>query len=101
MPADLRAKRAQKPWQDMEQNQRDDEGDFERRGGDQPNPCAGRRQTAQSSPRGCHKRSRMAADGKQDMARHAATGMAEVLASRINRRMAALLNWKLGNAEAW
>ena len=85
----------------MEQNQRDNEGDFERRGGDQPKPCAGRRQTAQSCQRGCHKRCRVAADGEPCMARHAATGMATALAFRISRRMAALLNWKLSRAEAW
>jgi hypothetical protein len=38
MPADLRAKRAQKPWQDMEQHQRGDDRSLDGCGGDQPKP---------------------------------------------------------------
>ena len=48
MPGDLVAKRHQKPWQTIEQNQCEQREGFDRIGSNQPNPRAGRRQTAQS-----------------------------------------------------
>ena len=57
MAKDLRAKRDQKAWQAIEQNHTEGRGRFERAGLNQPKPRVGRRQTAQSVPRGCQHRS--------------------------------------------
>ncbi|MCX7379847.1 MAG: hypothetical protein NT133_00130, partial [Alphaproteobacteria bacterium] len=97
MPADLRAKRAQKPWQDMEQNQRGDDRGLDGTGGDQPKPCAGCRQTAQSCQRGCHNRSRSAAVTGLDIVLrpHAACLPASPWAAWTSARIACLLNWKV------
>ena len=102
MPADLRAKRDQKPWQDMEQNQRGEECGLDRGGGDQPKPSAGRRQTAQSTQRGCHIRCRSAAVTGFDivLCRHAARLPTSAWASWTSALIACLLNWKVISAEA-
>ena len=95
-----RAKRVQKSWQDIEQNQTDGRGRFDRTGSNQPKPLLGCRQTAQSVPSGCQSRRRSSAViGVMEAMGHAAlrSGLA---ALSISWRMARLLKLKVINAEA-
>ena len=96
----LRANRVQYDWQDIEQNQTDGRGRFDRCGSNQPKPWLGCRQTAQSVPRGCHSRRRSSAVMMvMEVMGHAAlrSGLA---APSINWRMARLLKPKVISAEA-
>jgi hypothetical protein len=95
-----RAKRVQKDWQGIEQNQTEGRRRFDRTGSNQPNPRVGCRQTAQSVPRGCQSRRRSSAVmGVEDSMGHAAlrSGLA---ALSISSRMARLLKPKVISAEA-
>ncbi len=89
----------------MEQNQTDGRGLLVRQGSNQPKPRAGRRQTAQSTSRGCQSRKRNAADGDGECSKerlhHAATATAASSAPNTRERMADRLNWKVSSAEAW
>ena len=83
-----RAKRVQKPWQAIEQNQTEGRGCFERTGSNQPKPRDARVQTAHGGE-------------ASDIARHAARPSASARALRTNVRMAWRLNWKVSSADAW
>ncbi len=110
MAKDLLARRDQKAWQAIEQNQRDGRRRFGREGAPplefggeaagrtgsrQPNPWAGCRHTAHSSPRGCQARSR--ADGDMAGLHHAASRRS---APNTRERMALRLKLKVISAEA-
>ena len=105
MSDDLRARCQKKVWQVVEQNQTEGRGLLTRCGSCQPKPCAGLRQTAQSTKRGCQrmKRSRAALGYEADMHphHHAATANPEPFASAMRARMAGRLNFRLSMAEAW
>jgi hypothetical protein len=103
MADDLRAKRHQKPWQSIEQNHTEGRGRFERRGSNQPKPWAGRRQTAQSTPRGCQSRRRSLTGMGWIPTHHAALPIcsADSAAPKTSERMAARLKEKVMSAEAW
>src|SRR5690606_14808378 len=77
-----------------------------RTGSNQPKPWAGRRQTAQSIPRGCQSRRRSSAVmGVGQAMAHAALPMAASgaasAAPKTRERMAARLKEKVMSAEAW
>ncbi|WP_199791927.1 hypothetical protein [Magnetospirillum gryphiswaldense] len=83
-----RAKRVQKPWQPLEQNHTDGRRRFETTGSRQPKPRVGRRQTAQSAPRGCHARRRAAAVSVMTGLHHAALRLEPSRAWVTRARMA-------------
>jgi hypothetical protein len=97
MAKDLLARRDQKPWQAIEQNQRDGRRRFERTGSRQPNPWAGCRHTAHSSPRGCQPRSRAVPESDMAGLHHAASRRS---APNTRERMALRLKLKVISAEA-
>ncbi len=85
---ELRAKRVQKSWQGMEQNQTDGRGFFAGVASNQPKPREAQLQTAQGGTG-----ARMAA--------HAARPRVDESAAMTSPRIAPLLNWKVRSAEAW
>jgi hypothetical protein len=95
-----RAKRVQNPWQDIEQNQTEGRGRFDRNGSDQPKPRVGCRQTAQSVPRGCQSRRRSSAVMGVDLDMGHAALRSGPAAVSISCRMARLLKPKVISAEA-
>ena len=100
MADDLPDKRDQKPWQAMQQKQTEGRGFFRGAGSNQPKPRVGRRQTAQSVPRGCQSRRRSSAVmGMMEAMGHAALRSGRAAVS-ISCRMARLLKPKVISAEA-
>ena len=95
-----RAKRVQKDWQGIEQNQTEGRGRFDRCGSNQPKPRVGCRQTAQSVPRGCHSRRRSSAVMGVDVDMGHAALRSGLAALSISWRMARLLKPKVISAEA-
>ena len=88
----------------MEQNHTDGRCRLTGSGSLQPKPRAGRRQTAQSTKRGCQQVDRKAAemgDGDMKLLHQAAAANAAPLASPMRARMAVVLNFRLSMAEAW
>lgn len=79
MAGDFAAKRAQKPWQVMQQKQAEGRGTLRRVGSNQPKPRDGRAQTAQGI------------SGLR-MTRHAATGRLLAWAPVTSRRICWRLN---------